>query len=60
MVKKIVVKFLAALCICGLVVPQYASYGPVLAVEQGDIDNAKDDIAKKEQEIKDLQEAAAS
>ena len=55
MVKKIVIRFLAALCFCGLVVTQYASYGPVLAVEQSDIDNAKDDIAKKEQEIKDLQ-----
>ena len=55
MVKKIIIRFLAALCFCGLIVTQYASYGPVLAVEQGDIDNAKDDIAKKEQEIKDLQ-----
>lgn len=55
MYKKIIKRFLLALCLCALVVSPYLSYGPVWAVEQGDIDNAKDDIAQKEQEIKDLQ-----
>lgn len=55
MYKKIIKRFLLALCICGLVVSPYLSYGPVWAVEQSDIDNAKDDIAQKEQEIKELQ-----
>ena len=34
---------------------QVTSNVSVLAVEQGDIDNAKDEIAKNEQEIKDFQ-----
>lgn len=55
MIKNQIKRFLVAFCFCGFALTQVASNVPVLAVEQGDIDNAKDDIAKKEQEIKDLQ-----
>lgn len=55
MSKKMIKVFLAMLCLFGLMFSEMSAYVPVKAVEQGEIEDAKGDIAKKEQEIKELQ-----
>ena len=62
MMKKNYQKILLVVSAFALAATQFGrmSYAPVMAVEQGDIDEAKGDVAQKEEEIKKLKEELAA
>ncbi|MGN0375293.1 MAG: murein hydrolase activator EnvC family protein [Butyrivibrio sp.] len=62
MMKKNYKKILLVVSAFALAATQFGrmSYAPVMAVEQGDIDEAKGDVAQKEEEIKKLKEELAA